>query len=230
MQEYTNKIGVYIKDIVYGANDGIVTTFAVVTAAVGAGFGTNVIIILGLANLFADGVSMGVSNYLGARSENSLYNKEQGREHLEVATIPQVEKREVADIFVSKGFSAIDAETMSTIISQNESFWVDFMMKYEIGMGEPTHGTEWKSASVTFLAFILAGTLPLLSFLFASPQNMFTYSVWATGVAFFVVGSARSLFTEKNWFVSGVEMFLFGGLASGVSYAVGYFASIVVGA
>jgi len=227
MEHHSSGISSYIKDIVYGANDGIITTFAVVTGAVGAGLGIKVVIILGIANLFADGFSMGASNFLGERSENSLYKEEEKREWREVKDLPHRERQEVIDVFLKHKFSPEQAKIMTDIIENNHEFWVDFMMKYELEMNAPTHGNEWRGSLATFVAFVIAGTLPLLSFLFADPANMFRYSIVATAVALFVVGSLRTLITRRNWLISGLEMLSVGGIAAAVSYGVGYYVSLI---
>jgi len=217
-------VGRYIKDMVYGANDGIITTFAVVTGATGAGFDMRVVIILGIANLLADGLSMGASNYLGESSENSLYRREQRREYDEVHKMPEWERGEVYAILRKKGYNEPDAETLTNLIIQNKEFWVDFMMKYELDMGTPSHGNEWKGGVVTFTAFVSAGLLPLVAFLIPSldPARVFLYSACTTAGALFVVGSLRSIVTRKKWIWSGFEMLGVGGVAALVSYYVGF--------
>ena len=228
MRKYLHKASDYIKDIVYGANDGIITTFAVVTGSIGAGLGTRVIIILGLANLLADGISMGVSNYLGEKSENSLFQKEKKKELALILEKPEEEKEDVKEILREFNFTQERVDSMAEMIVDNENFWVDFMMKYELGRDEPSSGEEWKGGLVTFFAFALAGLMPLLPFIFASPEHMITYSIVSTACAFFVVGSLRTLITDRNWLVAGCEMLLVGGIAAGVSYGVGLVISLVV--
>ncbi len=229
MEKHFN-VGNYIKDLVYGANDGIITTFAVVAGAVGADMASSVIIILGFANLLADGFSMAASNFLGSRSENELYIEEEKREWHEVENLPDREHEEVMEIFEKHGFDDATSVQLTNLIKSNKKFWVDFMMKYELGFGEPEHGSEWKGASLTFLAFVVAGTLPLLPFTFMeiSRQSIFIYSILATSFALFTVGSLRSIITKAHWLWSGMEMLFVGGIAAAVSYYVGYFISAIV--
>jgi len=200
-----------------------------VTGATGAGFDPKVVIILGVANLLADGFSMGASNFLGERSENNLYHKEERREYKEIKDTPEIEKEEVRVALRKFNFDEEKTETMTEIISGNEKFWVDFMMKYELEMGQPSCGEEWKGSVVTFIAFVIAGVLPLLSFFFAAPENVFKLSVIAAAIALFVVGSLRYFITHKNWFISGLEMLIVGGIAAVVSYGVGYIVSLFIG-
>ncbi len=223
LEKHSAGLSSYIKDIVYGANDGIITTFAIVAGVAGAGLSNAVIVILGIANLLADGFSMAASNYLGTRSENSLYREEEKREIYEVDNLPEKEKEEIREVFEREGFDDGQTEQLIGLVSSNKRFWVDFMMKYELEMSPPTEGSEWKAASLTFLSFVLAGALPLTPFILFSGNsaNLLLYSSTATAVALFLVGAARYFITKKNWFISGLEMLLVGGVAAGVAYFVG---------
>lgn len=229
-EPHATGLGNYIKDIVYGANDGIITTFAIVAGSVGAKFDLKVIIILGIANLIADGFSMGASNFLGTRSQNALFRNEQKREEYEVEHKTEIEKGEIKEIFEQKGFDAADTIQLVDIVSRNKSFWVDFMMHYELGLTPPEEDSEWKAGALTFLSFVVAGLLPLLPFfLLGGGGNTFMYSIISTAAALFVVGSARQLITKEHWLLSGLEMLLVGGVAASAAYVLGYFVSMITG-
>ncbi len=230
MEKHLTGFATYIKDIVYGANDGIITTFAVVAGSFGANLTPKVILVLGFANLLADGFSMAASNFLGSKSENGLYKQEEKREYDEVKNLPEKEKEEIREIFLKFGFNNQQAQELSNLTSTNENFWVDFMMKYELEMNAPSAGNIWKSAIATFISFVVAGSLPILPFIFlsASDTNRLLYSVIATGVSLFTVGAARYYVTRVNWLISGLEMLLVGGVAASVSYLVGYLISAIV--
>lgn len=227
--EKHSKALVYIKDIVYGATDGIITTFAIVAGSAGSGLSNKVVLVLGVANLLADGFSMAASNYLGTTSENSLFQEEQKREIEEVETVPNKEKQEVKKVLSDFGFEAEDSEKLTDLISANKKFWVDFMMRYELDLNVPVAGSAFWGAALTFLSFVFAGSLPLAPFLlFKIGPHTFAYSVIATGVSLFGVGAARYFLTKVNWFLSGLEMLLIGGVAAVVAYFVGYFISVIV--
>ncbi len=228
LEKHSALAGEYIKDFIYGANDGIITTFAIVTGAAGAGFSPLVVIVLGFANLLADGFSMAASNYLGSSSEEALFKEEEKREIREVEEKPEAEREEVREVLNKFNFDKADAENLTQTIAKNKSFWVDFMMRYELGMLPAASSV--KAAVVTFLAFISIGSLPLLPFVFISSNgNTILYSIASTAFALFVTGSFRSFFTKKHWFLSGFEMLFIGGIAAGVSYGVGYILSLVIG-
>ena len=151
MEKHLTGIGSYIKDIVYGANDGIITTFAIVSAAIGAGFSSAVIIVLGVANLLADGFSMAASNFLGTRSENDLFKKEKQRELDEVENVPEKEKQEIREVFEHHNFNKEDSGKLVELVSNNKEFWIDFMMRYELGMHVLEEGSEWKTSFRTLI-------------------------------------------------------------------------------
>ncbi|MDP3729774.1 MAG: VIT1/CCC1 transporter family protein [bacterium] len=221
--------GQYIKDLVYGANDGIITTFAIITASIGANLPTTVILIFGFANLFADGFSMAASDFLGIRSEHALFRQEEHLENQEVHDSPDIERTEVEHVLQHYGFSDDETKELMTTISKNKRFWVDFMMRYELGFAIPKQGSEWLSASATFFAFVIAGSLPLLPFIFPVAQEYtLIASISATGIALFTVGAMRTFVTKRHWFLSGIEMLIVGSIATSVSYLVGYGISTIV--
>ncbi len=191
--------------------------------------GGEVVLILGFANLIADGFSMAASNFLGSRSEYALFHEEKKREHREVEERPEMEREEIREVFLRHGFAKDDTEKLISLVSNNKDFWVDFMMRYELGMDVPEDGEDWKEATLTFFAFVLAGSMPLFPYLFMRDTgDSALYSAIFTGVSLFVVGALRRFVTKRNWFVSGLEMLFVGGVASGVSYLIGYLISMMV--
>lgn len=216
--------GRYIKDIVYGANDGIVTTFAIVSGVAGAALSIKTVLILGFANLIADGISMGASNYLGSKSEEHYYKREKEMERWEVEHLPEEEREEIRRIYAKKGFQGDDLKRAVAIITGNKDRWVDVMMKEELGLIKEPSGQAIKSGLVTFVSFAAAGLMPLISYLFVERLggiNPFTLSIMITGFSLFIVGAARSFITKHSWLRSGLEMFLVGMFAAAVAYAVG---------
>ncbi len=216
--------GRYIKDIVYGANDGIITTFAVVSGVAGAALSIKTVLILGFANLIADGISMGASNYLGSKSEEHYYKREKEMECWEIEHLPEEEREEIRCVYAKKGFQGADLDRAVDIITSDHDRWVDVMMKEELGLILEPKGQAWKSGLVTFASFAVAGLMPLISYLFLGrlPEtNPFTLSIIITGLSLFAVGAARSFVTKHAWWRAGAEMFIVGMFAAGAAYAVG---------
>ncbi len=217
--------GAYVGDMVYGGLDGIVTTFAIVSGVAGAQLGSSIILILGLANLLADGFSMATGAYLSAKSEREYYDWERQRESKEVENFPESELIELYDIYLEQGYSEQDAKTLVEIKSRNAERLVDAMMVEELNM-LPSERKPIYSGMATFVSFIIAGVVPLLAYLIGFfvviPSDMAFYvSLSLSGLTLFGLGAAKKFVTGLNPFKSGLEMMLVGGLAAAVAYLVG---------
>lgn len=220
--------GQYLKDVVFGANDGIITTFAVVAGVAGAELSTAIVLIIGIANLIADGFSMATGNYLGTKSENEFYQKEEAKEKAEIKNVPEEERGEIREVLIRKGYSGEDLEKLVMLISSNEKFWVDFMMHEELGLFAPSIGSPTKHALATFISFVLAGSIPLIPYLIPNQVNSFLIAAIFSGTALFIVGALRKYFSTRSWFVSGLEVLLVGGFAAAVAYSVGYILKSII--
>lgn len=217
----------YLRDFIYGAIDGLVTTFAIVAGVAGAGLSTTVVIILGVANLLADGFSMGASNYLGVRADNQLKEKTRREELREIDLYPEGEAEEVRQIFAAKGFSGEQLEDIVTTITADRGLWVNTMLQDEHGLSL-AHLSPVKAGSATFVAFVLLGTLPLLPFvvsaLFApEATSLYAWSAALTAMGFLVVGAAKGAQVGSSKAASALETLAVGGAAAGLAYAVGAF-------
>ena len=144
----------YLGEFVYGGIDGCVTTFAVVAGSVGAGLDSAVIIILGFANLLADGFAMSIGAYLSTRSEKDNYHKHKQIEYWEVANHPEVEREEVREIYAKKGFEGELLEKVVDVITSDTDVWVNTMMKEELEMIEEDRSPFW-IGTTTYISFIL---------------------------------------------------------------------------
>lgn len=217
------KIGEFLKDAVYAANDGIITTFAVVAGVVGASLDPIVILVLGFANLFADGISMASGSYLGTKSEKDLYSKERARNLRLLGENKAAYKERIIKFLRNKGYGDEDLEGLSELITHNEKFALDFIMHEEMGLVEQEEARPLKGAFVTLAAFMAAGLVPLVPYLlFASGDNTFLYASIFTAIALFGIGAARSVYMERSWVSAGLEMLFIGGLAAGVAYGIGF--------
>jgi len=215
----------YLGDMVYGGLDGIVTTFAVVSGVAGADLGAHIVLILGLANLFADGFSMATGAFLSTKSEKEYYTREYQREAWEVDHFPDGERAELLEVYQGRGYSSDEAQSLVKIQSKERDRWVKAMMVDELGMLPDERRPLW-SGLATLISFIVAGSLPLVVYLVGLvvpvPAGVaFPVSLMLSGVALFGLGAAKVLVTRLNPFRSGLEMLVVGGLAAGVAYAVG---------
>ena len=215
----------YLHDFIYGAIDGAVTTFAVVSGVAGADLGAAVVIILGGANLIADGFSMAVSNYLGSRAERQRQELARSEEERHIRLVPEGEREEVRQIFAAKGFEGQDLERVVDVITSDAELWADTMMTEELGYSsrEPN---ELRAAATTLIAFLTVGFLPLAAFVYdlmapGELERAFTWSAVMTGIAFFMVGSMKSRFVQQRWWRAGLETLVVGGCAAALAYTVG---------
>lgn len=219
-----------LKEIVYGGMDGIVTTFAVVAGFAGAGnqieglVGTTVVLLFGLANLFADGLSMGLGNFLSIKSEKDLYRSHREKEILEIKNNPTMEGIETKEILISKGYQVEDAEKMVALYQKNPKFWTDFMMDYELEISNPENNNEYLKSFATFFSFVFFGAIPLIPYFFTIPtEQYFSISILATGFALTLLGLLRWKITKIRLFRSFFDTFAIGGVAAAVAYLVGTF-------
>ncbi|MBU4459162.1 MAG: VIT1/CCC1 transporter family protein [Verrucomicrobia bacterium] len=215
----------YVGEVVYGSLDGIITTFAVVSGVAGAELGTGVVLILGLANLFGDGLSMAAGAYLSARSDREYYQRERAREEWEIEHFPDGERAELEEVYLKMGFSPQDAADLVRIQSKDRRLWVDMMMVHELGMLREDH-RPLRAALTTFASFAVAGAVPLLVYLAGlavdiPADSKFWLSVGSTAVALFGLGAAKTLVTGVHWLRAGIEMLAVGSLAAAVAYGIG---------
>ena len=209
----------YLRDWVYGGIDGSVTTFAVVTGVVGAQLATKAIIILGVANLLADGFSMAASNFLGTRTERHELDALHEQEARHIDEDPEGEREEVRQIFASRGFTGEDLERAVSVMTADRERWIRFMLAEEFGMPQQIR-SAMKAALSTFAAFLLCGLVPLLPFVLHTPHALAT-SVTMTLAVFFAVGSTRSLWLKISWMRAGIETLLVGAGAATLAWAAG---------
>ncbi len=212
----------YLADAVLGAIDGCVTTLAIVAGAVGAGFDPVVAIVLGLANLLADGFSMAISNYQSGRTREHLVERTRREELDHIHRVPHGEKEEVRQIFAAKGFSGDTLEHIVATITADRQRWVDTMLVEEHGLA--LEGPDpWISGLTTFAAFVAVGIVPLLPFLFLThaPDRIFAASALLSLTAFFLVGVIKGHLLKYRRLRFGLETMLAGGAAALVAWSVG---------
>ena len=213
-----------ISDAILGGIDGCVTTFAIVAGAVGAGFSASVALVMGFANLIADGFSMAVSNYEAIKVQRELREELRRMEEEHIDKVPAGEREEIRQVYSRKGFSGDILEAIVSTISQNRQLWIETMLTEEHGL-QKIDLNPTRSAAVTFLAFILAGSIPLLPLLFAGLgiQRQFLLSALLAGAVFFSIGMLKSLVFAKPLLRAGLGTLLTGGAAASLAYLTGYF-------
>ena len=218
------KLQPFLKEFVYGAVDGSITTFAVVAGAEGANLSSAVIIILGIANLIADGFSMSVGSYLSSRSEKLQYEQFKAREYWEIEHMRASEVQEVREIFRSKGFEGTLLEDIVNKITENKEAWVDIMMKHELNMTREDR-SSFAIGLATFLSFFIAGSIPLIvyvyDYFYPTQLSLFLYSAGFTGITFIGIGLLKAVTTQSRKLKRVLETLLLGTAAAMLAYFTG---------
>lgn len=214
----------YLPELVYGSIDGIVTTFAVVAGSAGAELSTSVVLILGMANLFADGLSMSIGSYLSKKSERDNYYKHRRVEEWEIENMPEVERKEVEEIYREKGFDGEELNLVVNRITSNKKVWLETMMKDELGMTLETK-SPLKAGLSTLISFVVAGAVPLIVYVLAYTGSLavdpFIFSCVVTLLTFILIGYIKTYVTQVGWFRSISETLLLGAAAATVAYLLG---------
>jgi vacuolar iron transporter family protein len=209
----------YLRDWIYGGIDGSVTTFAVVSGVVGARLSPWIILVMGFANLFADGFSMAASNFLGTKAEHEDLKRLEAIEFRHVDLEPEGEREEVRQIFRSKGFAGEDLTRLVDLITSDRTRWVRTMLTEEYGLPQEVR-SPWLAAITTFSAFLVCGLVPLLPYMFGSSDPLLL-SMIMTGGVFFTIGSVKSRWSTAAWWSSGLSTLAVGATAAGLAYTVG---------
>ncbi len=225
--------GQYLGEFVYGAIDGTITTFAVVAGAAGAALSPGIVIILGFANLLADGFSMASGNFLSERTQRDFVEKERKREEWEIENVPGGEREEIREIFKKKGFKGKDLDRAVEVITSDKKVWVDTMMADELGLLESPK-SPLKTAASTYFGFIVIGIIPLLAYVLSHffpffQQQTFKIAVVMTLFALIIIGIIKRYVTKKDLWKSVAETLFVGGAAAIIAYYIGYFLRWLVG-
>lgn len=214
-------LGTYIRSIVYGGNDGIVTTFAVVAGTAGAALPGSIVVILGVANLLADGLSMAAGAYLSIKSERDRYERLRKEERKEIDDHPDLERAEVREFCQKKGFEGADLDRAVDVITRDPAVWVSVMMAEEHGMTEASPEQPLHQGIATFCAFVVFGAIPLLPYVLPGLRQSFALASGMAFLALLGLGVLRSYVTRERIVRGAVEVVGVGLAAASVAYGVG---------
>ncbi len=213
-----------IRDVVIGMADGLTVPFALAAGLSGAVDSTRVVITAGLAEIAAGSIAMGLGGYLAARTDAEHYASERAREIRETVEIPEEEKREVAEVFQHYGLSDALAHDAARAISKDRKRWIDFMMRFELGLEEPDPRRARTSALTIALSYVAGGLVPLAPyFVFHSMRAALEGSIVVTLAALLLFGYVKGRFTVKKPFKSAWQTALVGGIAAAAAFAIARF-------
>ena len=208
-----------VRDIVIGMSDGLTVPFALAAGISGAGAATKIVVLAGLAEIAAGSIAMGLGGYLAARTDFEHYITEQQRENWEIDHLPEREKAEVADVFRNYGMEEAHITPIIDAMSKNRAQWLDFMMRFELGLEPPDPKRARISALTIGLSYIVGGFIPLSPYiLIPSLSTALIVSVIVTLIALLLFGYIKGSFTGTKPLISGFQTMLVGGLAAGVAF------------
>ncbi len=213
--------GETVRDIVIGMSDGLTVPFALAAGLSGAVSSTSIIVTAGLAEIAAGSIAMGLGGYLAARSDAEHYASERNREQREISEKTEAEKQEIRDIFASYGLTAEESKPIVEALSKRPNAWIDFMMRFELGLEKPEPRRAYISAFTIALSYIVGGLIPLSPYiLLPVARTALLTSVVVTLLALLVFGYIKGRFTGTKPIRSGLQTALIGGLAAAAAFLI----------
>jgi VIT1/CCC1 family predicted Fe2+/Mn2+ transporter len=211
----------FIKDVVIGMADGLTVPFALAAGLSGAVANTNIITTAGIAEIVAGAIAMGLGGYLAGQTEVEHYEAELKREYEEVERVPETEKEEVKEIFATYGLDENAQNVVVEALSKDKDKWVDFMMKFELGLEKPDINRARDSGLTIGLSYIVGGIIPLSPYFFLEDAHVaLNYSVIVTLITLFVFGYFKSKVTDQDPIKGAFKVMLIGALAAGAAFYV----------
>ena len=211
----------FLRDVVIGVADGLTVPFALAAGLSGAVSNTDIITTAGIAEIVAGSIAMGLGGYLAGQTEVEHYDAELKREYEEVERVPETEKEEVKEIFATYGLDENAQNIVVEALSKDKDKWVDFMMKFELGLEKPDINRARDSGLTIGISYIIGGIIPLSPYFFnKDAQIALNYSVIVTLITLFIFGYFKSKVTDQNPITGAFKVMLIGALAAGAAFYV----------
>ena len=214
---------VNVREIVFGLNDGSISTLALLAGVTGVSLAKGQILIVGISGMIAGAISMAIGSYISSKSEIEHHQSEIKREKREIEEVPDIEREEIRQLYQKKAdFTEKELNLIVNRITSNKEYWLDSMMKEELGLFEERFENPLKLGLIMLTASIAGGFIPILPFfIFSHLQTSFITASIMTFLSLFIIGIWKTTFTEKNWLLSGMEMIFVGVLAAVIPYIIG---------
>jgi VIT1/CCC1 family predicted Fe2+/Mn2+ transporter len=210
-----------VRDVIFGANDGLVSILALLAGVYGAVTESRVILIAGVAGAVAGAISMGAGAYLSSKSEQEVTEKESERKGIRKRRSPEAEQAELVRFYQARGFERSEAEAIADRVSAQMEREAEYTLGEELGLTSEEAWPAWKAAVLTGLSFAIASVVPILPFAIMPVTAAAITAAVASIAALFAVGASKATFTRKSWVTSGLEMMAIGTLAAAATYAIG---------
>ncbi len=210
-----------VRDIVIGMSDGLTVPFALAAGLSGTVQSTSIVVIAGMAEIAAGSIAMGLGGYLAAKTELEHYRAEEQREYVETQEKPEVETQEVGEIFRGYGLNADETAPVVAAIKSDTKRWVDFMMRFELGLEEPDPDRARKSAALIGASYVVGGLIPLFPYMmWHQVRTALWISTGITPLALFIFGFIKGRFTGVSAVKAGIQTALIGGVAAAAAFAI----------
>jgi VIT1/CCC1 family predicted Fe2+/Mn2+ transporter len=210
-----------VRDVIFGANDGLVSILALLAGVYGAATESRLILIAGVAGAVAGAISMGAGAYVSSKSEQEVTEKENQRKGIRKKQSPEEEREELARFYQTQGFKKQEAEAIASRVSAEMELRAEYTIGEEVGLTSEEAWPPIKAAILTGLSFAIASVIPILPFAFMEVTPAAMTAAIASIAALFGVGASKAIFTRKGWIGSGLEMMAVGTLAAAATYAIG---------
>eukprot|EP01080_Neovahlkampfia_damariscottae_P001967 gene1967-1475_t len=233
-KEKHNVFGEYVKSIVFGGLDGIITTFAIVAASVGGGLTTYELLIVGFANLIGDAFAMGLGDFFSSRAQIEQENKTRKDYLWKCENEPEEQKSIMIETFRKKGFDSRVSNSIIDLLAENTRAFADVMLLEVEGICfEEDHTSPWKNGLATFISFIFFGSIPLVAFFFRANEKLyiglfFFISMGLTAISLYLLGATKNIILARSWWRGGLYVLLTGGIATGIAYLAGFLIELLI--
>lgn len=215
-----------VRDVVIGMSDGLTVPFALAAGLSGAVGSSHIVVLAGLAEIAAGSIAMGLGGYLAARSDVEHYASERLREEKEIVERTRDEEEEIYEIFEEYGVTRSESDSVLLALKRNPRTWVDFMMRFELGLEKPVSYRARQSAAVIAFSYIAGGFIPLIPYMLLEASSALRASVVITLIALFFFGAVKGRLTGGGTWKSAVQTVFIGGLAAGAAYTLARLLSV----
>ena len=213
--------GALIREVVFGMNDGLISTVGFVAGASGAIKDNHIVLLAALAALFAGTLSMAFGAYLSSKSQVEFFKKEVNRERREIEEYPESERQELFEIYGAKGFNESEVAMIVDRVTKDKNLWLDVMMKEELGLVQESFDNPWKIAGVMGISFISGAIIPVIPYFFMKEGNPIGFSIAFSLLALFCLGIGKARLANRSLLIGGIEILLIGSFCAVIGYLLG---------